>query len=100
MSRCLKYLCGMLLACQLVFAATEVSAAEPEAKVPATDPAAFQFFEQKIRPLLVAKCQECHGSEKQKSNFRVDSREAFLEGGDSGAALVPLEPMKSMLMDV
>ncbi len=100
MYRPLNYLCRGLIAFQLLVVAAGTSGAEPEAQVPPADPAALQFFEQKVRPLLVAKCQECHGSEKQKSNFRVDSREAFLEGGDSGAALVPLEPMKSMLMDV
>ncbi len=100
MHRCHQYPFGIMFVCLFTVAATMIAAAEPAAKVPAADPAALQFFEQKVRPLLVAKCQECHGAEKQKSNFRVDSREAFLEGGDGGAALVPLEPMKSMLMEV
>ena len=43
---------------------------------------------------------ECHGAEKQKGSLRLDSREAALEGGDSGAVLVPAEPMKSLLMEV
>jgi len=36
------------------------------------------FFEAKVRPLLIAKCQECHGSTKPKSGLRLESREAIL----------------------
>ncbi len=46
----------------------------------------LEFFEQKIRPLLVERCYECHSAEakKLKSGLRLDSREGFLKGGDSG----------------
>ncbi|MES2790938.1 MAG: DUF1549 domain-containing protein, partial [Planctomycetota bacterium] len=64
------------------------------------DPQAAEFFEKKIRPVLVNRCVECHGEDKQKGSLRLDSREAALEGGDSGAVLVPQDPMKSLLMDV
>lgn len=80
----------------LAISAVPVAAAE-DAKA---DPQAAAFFETKVRPLLVNRCLECHGAEKQKGNLRLDSREAALEGGDSGAVLVPSEPMKSLLMDV
>ncbi len=55
-------------------------------------PAAFAddlFFENKIRPVLIDKCQKCHGSEKQQGGLRVDSRAALLKGGDSGPSVVP-----------
>lgn len=58
------------------------------------------FFESKVRPLLIAKCQECHGSEKPKSGLRLDSREAVLTGGESGPAAVSGKPDQSLLMDV
>ncbi|MEC7450178.1 MAG: c-type cytochrome domain-containing protein, partial [Planctomycetota bacterium] len=42
------------------------------------------FFENKIRPLLAQKCAECHGAEKQESDFRVDNRASIFAGGASG----------------
>ena len=57
-----------------------------------------KFFEEKIRPLLIRNCYECHGEQKQKSNLRVDSLSHLLNGGDSGAAVVPGKPEESLLM--
>lgn len=64
------------------------------------DDADDAFFESKVRPLLIAKCYECHGSEKPKSGLRMDSRDAILAGGESGPAAVSGKPAESMLMDV
>jgi cytochrome c553 len=47
------------------------------------------FFEQKIRPLLIERCQECHGSKKQEGGVRLDARVAIRRGGDSGAIVPP-----------
>lgn len=47
------------------------------------------FFETHVRPVLVEKCLGCHGDQKQSAGLRLDSREAMLKGGDSGAALIP-----------
>ncbi|MBX3400332.1 MAG: DUF1549 domain-containing protein [Gemmataceae bacterium] len=58
------------------------------------------FFEKKVRPLLVEKCQSCHGAEKQKGNLRVDSKAALLAGGDRGAAVVPGKPDESLIVRV
>ena len=65
----------------------------------ADDPAASAFFEAKVRPLLVARCLECHGeSGKPKGGLRLHSREALLVGGDSGPAAVPGQPGESSLV--
>ncbi len=56
------------------------------------------FFEEKIRPLLVARCLECHGSGKQEAGLRLDSRAALLKGGDSGPALNADLPLESRLL--
>ncbi|MBT7026568.1 MAG: hypothetical protein HN969_03285, partial [Verrucomicrobia bacterium] len=48
-------------------------------------PEGIQFFESKIRPLLVNNCHECHGNEKHKGNLQLNSRKTILRGGDSGA---------------
>ncbi len=60
--------------------------------------AATEFFEREIRPLLVSKCGGCHGGEKAKSRFRVDSRAAILRGGERGPAIVPGDSAASRLV--
>jgi len=56
------------------------------------------FFEAKIRPLLVERCDECHGEKKQKGGLRLDSRAAWEKGGESGAVIVPGDPDTSLLI--
>jgi hypothetical protein len=56
------------------------------------------FFELKIRPTLAGTCFACHGGKKTSSGLRVDSREALLRGGESGPAIVPGAPEKSLLV--
>jgi hypothetical protein len=57
-----------------------------------------EFFEAKIRPLLVKNCFPCHTS-AQSGGLRVDSREALLKGGRSGPAIVPGDATHSLLME-
>ncbi len=64
------------------------------------DPAKVAFFESKVRPALVEHCQNCHGTKKQQSSLRVDSREFLLKGGDSGPSIVPGKPEASLLVRV
>ncbi len=66
----------------------------------AEDRAAVEQFEQKIRPLLVEKCLECHGTKKQQGNLRLDTRAALLKGNESGAAVVVGQPGESRLLQV
>ena len=61
-------------------------------------PAAVEFFESRVRPILVDQCLKCHGPKKQSSGLRLDSREAMLRGGDSGPAVVPSRPDESLLI--
>ena len=56
------------------------------------------FFETSIRPVLVEQCQKCHGEAKQWGSLRLDSGPALLAGGDSGPAIVPGQPEKSLLI--
>ena len=55
-------------------------------------------FENQIRPVLVETCFRCHGDSKVSGMLRVDSREALMKGGESGAAIVPGKPEESLLM--
>ena len=56
-----------------------------------------QFFTQKVRPVLAQNCYQCHTSE-QAGGLRLDSLDAVLKGGDSGAALVPGDADHSLLI--
>ena len=62
--------------------------------------AEFEFFEQKVRPVLVERCYKCHSAEaeKVKGGLRLDSREGWRSGGESGPAIIPGEPDKSLLI--
>jgi len=62
------------------------------------EPSAEERFRTDVWPLLERSCLRCHGAEKQKSGLRLDSREAALKGGESGAALVPGQPEESLLL--
>lgn len=57
------------------------------------------FFEIKIRPILVERCYECHsGLKNQEGGLRLDSRQGWQQGGDSGPAIVPGEIEGSLLI--
>jgi hypothetical protein len=61
------------------------------------------FFEAKIRPVLVEQCQSCHSAQaaqnkKLQGSLLLDSREGLLQGGDSGPAIVPGKPKDSLLL--
>lgn len=62
--------------------------------------AGSEFFETTIRPLLVEKCQSCHGADSPKGDLDLTTREAMLAGGFSGPAVVPGKPEESLLIDV
>ncbi len=70
----------------------------PGVAAAAFPPEALEFFERRIRPILVEHCQSCHGPEKQKSGLRLDTREAVLRGGSMGPAVIPGDPPGSRLI--
>jgi hypothetical protein len=61
-------------------------------------PAATQFFESRVRPVLAENCFRCHGTGKQKGNLRLDSLASLLTGGDRGPAIVRDRPEHSLLL--
>ena len=77
----------------------------PTGKVSAQDlafkPSDIEFFESKVRPLLIQHCLECHGAKESKirGGLRLTSRAEMIKGGDSGAAIVPGKPDESLLME-
>ena len=59
-----------------------------------------QFFEQYVRPVLARECYRCH-SEKddaRKGGLTLDTKAGLLKGGDTGPAVVPGNPAKSLLV--
>jgi hypothetical protein len=80
----------------------EAKKAEPKAEaadrpIPADQ---LAFFEKSIRPVLVSKCYGCHSAEAEKlrGGLLLDTRDGLRAGGDSGPAVVPGDPRKSLLI--
>ncbi|MGH7201345.1 MAG: DUF1549 domain-containing protein, partial [Planctomycetaceae bacterium] len=59
------------------------------------------FFEKRIRPVLVERCFECHSAETDgpRGGLRLDDRDGLLKGGDSGPPIVPGKPDESLLIE-
>lgn len=55
-------------------------------------------FERHVRPLLIERCHKCHAGAEAKGGLRLDSREAALQGGDSGKVIVVGKPGDSLLL--
>lgn len=67
--------------------------------VTASDPASLEFFEAKIRPVLIEHCYECHNSTgTSEGKLRLDLRQGLVDGGESGPAIVASDPSKSLLL--
>lgn len=58
----------------------------------------LEFFEQKIRPVLVAECYECHDAKKQKGELRLDYAAALLKGGETGPGIIAGNAKQSLLI--
>ena len=71
-----------------------------QAAAAAPDPAGVELFERKIRPIFIENCYKCHSAEaeKLKGGLLLDTREGVLKGGDTGPAIVPGDPEKSLLI--
>lgn len=88
----------------LIGAASLALRADEPAKVTAADPQITPeqeaFFEKNVRPILIARCVECHGEKKQEGGLRLDSRAGVFKGNESGPAVVAGKPEESRLVDV
>ena len=63
-----------------------------------SEAAKIEFFESKIRPVLVNQCYDCHAGGNSEGGLRVDSRTAIRSGGDRGPAVVPKHSQASVLL--
>lgn len=56
-----------------------------------------EFFEKKVRPVLVARCYKCHSAEgKVKGQLRLDTRAGWMKGGETGPAFIAGDPDHSL----
>ena len=80
----------------LCFAASALPAADDPSSAQLIE--ADRHFVERVRPLLAARCWSCHGPDKAEGGLRLDSRDAAIEGGDSGPALVPGNADRSLAL--
>lgn len=96
-----RYLLPVCLACvtALLTSMVEGYAAFPATEV--NEQQGIEFFENRIRPVLVKECYSCHSSGNQgsKGGLVVDTRGGIRAGGDSGPAIVPGNLDKSLLLE-
>ena len=59
----------------------------------------IEFFEKKVRPILVQHCYECHSGTERSGGMQLDSKDGLLAGGDSGAAVVSGDVERSRMID-
>ncbi|MDR3638345.1 MAG: PSD1 and planctomycete cytochrome C domain-containing protein [Isosphaeraceae bacterium] len=80
-----------------VVASLAIASAAPAAT---PDPAGVEFFEKKVRPLLVEQCYSCHSAQAKRlrANLYLDSEQGWLKGGDLGPAVTPGDPKASLLI--
>ncbi len=83
----------LLVGHRLLMPTVTVSADDDKTQAPN-----IQFFESKVRPILVQRCHGCHGAKKQESGLRLDSKASLTKGGDGGVVVVPGEPQTSELI--
>ena len=73
-----------------------LGAAKPEAS--SREAAESPVFATRIRPLLAARCYQCHGPDLQQNGLRLDSLAAILEGSVNGRVVMPGDSEKSRLV--
>ena len=83
-----------LFACLLVTSTLTAADKKPS-------PAQIEFFEKKIRPVLVKQCYSCHSAKAKilRGGLRLDNRQAVARGGETGPAVLPGKPAESLVLE-
>lgn len=83
-----------------ILAAILAIGAVAHAEEQSPDATKLEFFEKKVRPILVNHCYQCHSADtKAAGGLRVDDRNGLLLGGDTGAAINSGDPEHSLLIE-
>lgn len=80
----------LLSAVSIVGAAAVQAFAEPSDQL--------RFFEERVRPILVDHCCDCHGADDASGKLRLDLKAGWRRGGEAGPAIVPGDPSSSLLI--
>ena len=93
-------LCSLCLGAVLMAVSNSGRAAEADRAAVKFSREQIEFYEKQVQPILTENCFKCHShqAEKIKGSFVLDSRDGLLEGGDTGPAIVPGDPEKSLLI--
>jgi mono/diheme cytochrome c family protein len=93
-----RFFRALVIALLCIFSGGAASAAD--ANDTKFSPEQIEFFEKHVRPVLIERCFECHSSDAEdvEAGLLIDSRQALLTGGESGPAIVPGNPKKSLLI--
>lgn len=93
-------ICGCFVFASVYLIAQDGSQELPKAFVPTSQQ--LDFFEDKIRPVLLDHCYECHSVQSSilQANLSLETRESILQGGDSGAAAIEGKPAESLIIKV
>lgn len=84
----------------ILLAAPAASIAATDGSAPWDETAKLEHFEKKVRPILHERCIECHSSEKKiKGGLSLETGALTLKGGDTGPAILPGAPEKSLLIE-
>ncbi len=90
----------LVLLWALPWVGPQVGIAPTTAEAAEIPPEQVEFFEKKIRPVLVEHCYACHSAEAAEieGGLLLDNAAAMRKGGDSGPLFVPGEPATSRLL--
>jgi mono/diheme cytochrome c family protein len=92
-------LAALLVFIYALFPARRVVGAASQSSVSGSAAEQAEFFEKKIRPELSRNCYGCHSTATRSAGkLRLDDRDAILNGGKSGPAIVPGDPAASLLV--
>lgn len=68
----------------------------PDKKEPLLFPVSAKVdFAKEIAPIIKDMCFKCHGGEKVKGKFKLNTKALAMEGGESGKAILPGKPTLS-----
>jgi cytochrome c len=56
------------------------------------------FYTEKVKPILVTNCYQCHGGTSHKGGLSLATRSGMLKGGRDGSVLTPGDPANSMMV--
>lgn len=96
---CLRFLQAHRQCLLIILTAAYTELFSHEANAQDFGPGQIEFFEKSVRPLLVNKCQSCHGPTKAEGELRLDSRAGILKGGSRGTAAIVRHPESSLIVN-